>query len=523
MKKTLLIVLVMFNSVVLSANCENKLFSFTIKNQSVSILNVLENISDECKMSLIFEDEEAKNIVNKNLNYINIKDASLHELFDLLLGNNNLYHEIQDNRVIKLAYKKTKTFYINYVSFTKRKSTGNQVVKTGTSSSNNNDNNNNSNSNSSNNGNTSTNNDNNNNSGNTGSTTIDYESEFKFWDKIQSEMNYILTQGKSTKTSDVLINQDAGMLTVTGTKKQLERVEKYIHMMMTRLHKEILVEAKVIEVQYNDNKTTGIDWSKFDLALSAKSDGRRSRGISSSPAISSLDSQGQVTNPQEYSSIPGGIINTLANPNYMVGYSFSMDGLIKFLKTQGDVKIVSNPKIMTLNNQAAIINVGEEINYRYQTGSTTNLSSDSGNTIISYGTDATFVGVTLDITPQVTDDGYIVLKINPVVSEVSKEHLDATTNIPYLAPDVKIRQLSSIVRVKDGDKVLVGGLISKRDDITDTSVPGLSSIPFLGAAFKSSAKVKTKSEMIIVLIPHIVNTGYAPSLENLDNEFKEEL
>ncbi len=504
MKKVLVVVLFLFNSVVLSANCENKLFSFTIKNQNVSILNVLENISDECKLSLVFEDVDARNIVNTNLNYINIKDASLNELFDLFLGSNDLYYEIQNNRVLKLSYKKTKTFYIDYVSFTKRKSTGNQVVKTGTSSNSNNNNNN------------DTNNDdtsNNSNNGNTGGTTIDFESEFKFWDQIQSEINYILSQGKSSKNSDVLINQDAGMLTVTGTKKQLERVEKYIKMMMKRLHKEILVEAKVIEVQYNDNKTTGIDWSKFDLAISAKSDGYRSRATSSTGAVDS----------QDYQSITDGFVNTLKNPNYMIGYSFSMDGLIKFLKTQGDVKIVSNPKIMTLNNQAAIINVGEEINYRYDTGSTTNVSNGVTTTTPSYETDSTFVGVTLDITPQVTDDGFIVLKINPVVSEVSKEHIDAVTNIPYLAPNVKIRQLSSIVRVKDGDKVLVGGLISKKDDITDTSVPGLSAIPFFGEAFKSSAKVKTKSEMIIVLIPHIVHGEQAPSLDKLDKEFKEEL
>lgn len=500
MKKILLALVVLAYSTVLFAECENKLFSFSIKNQSISILNVLENISDECKMSLVFNDDAVKNEVAKSLNYINIKDATLHELFELLLSHNNIYYELSsNNRTLKLSYKKTKTFFIDYVSFTKRKSTGNQVVKTGSSSNSNNDNN--------------TDNTNNSTGSNQGGTTIDFESDFKIWDQIQAEINYILTQGSSEKLSDVLINQDAGLLTVTGTKKQLDRVEAYLKTMMTRLHKEILVEAKVIEVQYNDSKTTGIDWSQFDLGVSIKSDAMRSRGTSSS---------GSATD-QTYTTIADGFLNTLKNPNYMVGYSFSMDGLIKFLKTQGDVKIVSNPKIMTLNNQAAIINVGEEINYRYQTGSTTNLSSDSGNTVIDYEVDSTFVGVTLDITPQVTDDGYIVLKINPVVSEVSKEHIDTTTNIPYLAPNVKIRQLSSIVRVKDGDKVLIGGLISKKDDISDTSVPVLSSIPLFGEAFKSSSKTITKSEMIIVLIPHIVNNTDSPSLERLDRAFQEEL
>lgn len=485
MKKILLLLFILFNSSLLSANCANKLFSFTIKNESISILNVLENISDECKMSLIFEDADSKNATSKNLNYINIKDASLNELLELLLNNNDIFYDISSNdKILKLSYKKTITFFIDYVSFTKRKSTGNQVVKTGSSS--NSNSNNDDNDNSSGNG-----------SSNTGGTTIDFESEFKFWDKIQSEINYILSQGQSSKNSDVLINQDAGMLTVTGTKKQLDRVGEYITTMMTRLHKEILVEAKVIEVQYSDEKTTGIDWSQFELSISGSSDALRQR-------------EGNI------------LSGDFKKPNYLVGYDFSMEGLVSFLKTQGDVKIVSNPKIMTLNNQPAIINVGEEINYRYDTGSTTTSTTAGTTTTPSYETDSTFVGVTLDITPQVTDDGFIVLKINPVVSEVSQLNLDSDGN-PYLAPNVKIKQLSSIVRVKNGSKVLIGGLISKKNEISDTSVPMLSSIPILGYAFQSSEKVKSRSEMIIILIPHIVSGAESPSLDKLDKEFKEEL
>lgn len=479
MKKVLLAILILFYSVTLSANCEDKLFSFTIKNQSISILNVLENISDECEMSLIFEDSEARSLADRKLNYINVKDASLKELFDLLLGNHDLDFEVQDNRVIKLSYKKTKTFYLDYVSFTKRTGSSSTNGSSGGDSS----------------GTTG--------SSNSGTSSIDFESEFKFWDKIQSEISYILSQGKSNSVNDVLINQDAGMLTVTGTKKQLQRVEEYIKTMMSRLHKEILVEAKVIEVQYDDKQTTGIDWSKFDLGVNVHSDGTRSRSTASTGTIAD------------------GFVNTLANPNYLVGYSFSMEGFINFLKTQGDVKVVSNPKIMTLNNQPAIINVGEEINYRYQTGS----SQNTDGTLLTqdFEVDSTFVGVTLDITPQVTDDGFIVLKINPIVSEISKNNIEAGQTIPSLAPNIRTKKLSSIVRVKDGDKVLIGGLISKRDDITDTSVPGLSAIPILGEAFKSSAKVATKSEMIIVLIPHVVTGKQSPSLENLDKAFKEEL
>ncbi|MBE0491996.1 MAG: pilus (MSHA type) biogenesis protein MshL [Sulfurospirillum sp.] len=493
MKKYVIIFLLILSNSFAFGNCENKLFTFTIKNQSVSILNVLENISDECQMSLIFEDNDTKDIVAKNVNYINIKDASLGELLELLLSQNDIYYELTPNKkTLKISYFKTKTFFIDYVSFKTRSSKAKQDIKTSASSGSGG-------------------------SSDTGSggSSIDFESEFKIWDQIQSEINYILSQGKSTQVSDVLINQDAGLLSVTGTKKQLDRVEAYLAKMMKRLHKEILVEAKVIEVQYTDAKTTGVDWSQFDLGVSIKSDAQRAKATGSAGTTTFQD--------PAYKTISDGFVNSFRNPNYLVGYSFSMDGLIKFLKTQGDVKIVSNPKIMTLNNQPAIINVGEEINYRYSTGTTTTSTTTTPITEESYESGSTFVGVTLDITPQVTDDNYIVLKINPIISEVSKENIDPLTDTAYLAPNVKIRQLSSIVKVKDGDKVLIGGLIGKKDSIDDTSVPVLSAIPLLGEVFKSSSKSTTRSEMIIVLIPHIVDGKQSPDLLRLDKSLQEEL
>lgn len=459
----------------LSANCENKFFSFSIKEaegQSVTIMDVLENISDECRMSVIFEDSSVKESLNKRLNYINIQDFSLRDLLDLILSENNIFYTLENSgQVIKVATFKTKTYFIDYVSFSQRKSSTNKIIKTGSSS-----------------GDADRGSD---------STTMDFTSEFKFWDKIAQEIGYILDRDEDSRKirSKVLINQEAGMLTVTGTKKQLDRVDSYIESLMRRLHKEILLEAKIIEVIYTNEHTEGIDWSKFELSIQGSTSAIESR-------IGGIESNG------------------FKKPNYLIGYDFSMEGMINFLKTQGDVKIVSNPKIMTLNNQPAVINVGTEVNYRYQTESTTNLAADNDNVAISYENDSTFVGVTLDITPQVTENNSIILKINPIVSELvdaDNKHVDEN-GIPILAPDIKIKQLSSIVKVKNGEKVVIGGLIGKKESVEDTSVPGLSSIPFLGKAFQSSADVSTKGELIIVIIPHIVDGSHNPDLDSLDED-----
>jgi len=480
MRILFLVVFFLFVTTFANANCENKFFTFNVKedqNQQVTILNILENIAQECKLTIVFEDQSVKAISTKALNYINVNDFSLKELLDLLLEDNNIFYSLSDNqKILRLSYFKTKSYFIDYVSFSQRKNSTNKTIKTGSSS------------------------------GVTGggtsnsgdSTTMDFTSEFKFWDKIEAEITSILFRDEDVQqiNAKVLINQDAGMLTLTGTKKQLERTEEYLKKVMKRLHKEILVEAKIFEVTYTYDKTDGVDWSKFELGISGTSDATRSR------------TAGVLDN------------TTFRKPNYLIGYDFSMEGLVKFLKTQGDVKVVSNPKVMTLNNQSAVINVGTEINYRYDIGSTTTATTATPITTVNYQVGSTFVGITLDITPQVTDDGYIMLKINPIVSELDPagKHIDAVTGIPFLAPDIKIKQLSSVVKVKDGNKVLVGGLIGKSETKNDTSVPGLSSIPFLGEAFKSESKVISNSELIIVIIPHIVNGTTTPDLDQFDNE-----
>jgi general secretion pathway protein D len=483
MKMVLLALTLMFALTFAQANCDNKFFTFNLKdeaNQSVTILDILENLSQECKLTMVFEDKNVGEAITKPLNYINVHDFSLKELLDLILEENNIFYTLSDNKkVLKLSYFRTKSYFIDYVSFSQQKNTTTKSIKTGSSSGG---------------------------SGSTAggsskgadSTTMDFSSEFKFWDKIEAEMTAVIFRDEDLHqiAGKVLINQEAGMVTITGTKKQLDRAEEYLKRIMKRLHKEILLEAKIFEVTYSYDKTEGVDWSKFELGISGTSDASRSRvnGV--------LDT------------------NSIKKPNYLIGYDFSMEGLVSFLKTQGDVQVVSNPKVMTLNNQSAVINVGKEINYRYDLGSTTTATTATPITTVNYQVGSTFVGITLDITPQVTDDDYIMLKINPIVSELDKEHIDPVTNIPFLAPDIKIKQMSSVVKVKDGNQVLIGGLIGKSEQKENTSVPGLSSLPLVGGAFKSESRVISNSELIIVIIPHIVDGTTTPNLTQFDNDIR---
>ncbi len=461
--RLVLLILLTF-TLALGADCQSKYFSFKVKSTKKApgtIMNVLENLSDTCKMNLIFEDEKSREIVNKKISYMNIHDASLNDLLDLLLHENNLNYELTQKNTLKISYLKTKSFYIDYVNFTKRTSATNKTISTGTGENGN------------------------------GDMTLNSQSDFQFWNNLKKEVENILHRdGDEYKPTETTINQEAGLLTVTGTKKQLDRVSKYITKMMKRLHKQILIDAKVIEVTYNDDQTTGIDWSKFQATFN----GNAKSGAND-------------------------LSGAFKNTNYLIGYNFDMNGLLDFLKTQGKVNIVSNPKILTLNNQPAIINVGEEKNYKYTTGTQTTTTNGTVLQQPQFEVGSTFVGVTLSIIPEVSQDDFIILKINPTISEITQRHLDEN-GVPSLAPDIKIKQLSSIVKVKNNKKILLGGLIQKKSENIITKVPVLGNIPILGQAFRSKKKVNSKSELIIVMTPKLVRGDEGePTLEKLENGF----
>ncbi len=461
--RILLLVFLLFGlGTSLYANCQTKYFSFKVKSSKRApgtIMNVLENLSQTCKFNLVLADDKTREMVRKKISYMNVHDVTLDELLDLLLGEHNLNYDFINDTTLKISYLKTKSFYIDYVNFAKRSSQTSKTISTGNGENGN------------------------------GSLTLNSQSDFKFWDNLQKEIENILHRdGDQYTPAETTINREAGLLTVTGTKKQLDRVSKYIATMMKRLHKQILIDAKVIEVTYNNDQTTGIDWSKFQADLKGHS-------------------EGQKTN----------LVNTLKNPTYLIGYNFTMDGLLNFLKTQGKVNVVSNPKILTLNNQPAIINVGEEKNYKFTTGTQTTTTNGTVLQEPQFEVGSTFVGVTLSILPEVTQDNFIILKINPTISEITERHLDEN-GVPSLAPDIKVKQLSSIVKVKNNKKVLLGGLIQTKTENRVNKVPILGEIPILGHAFRSKKKVKSKSELIIVMTPKLVRGDEGePSLAKLEH------
>ncbi len=489
-----------------ASKCENKLFTLNIESKpghTISIHNVLSDLASSCKISVLYADNKTKEKLKKELDMLYINDLTLDELFELLLNEHNLFYDYDaDLSRLKVAYIKTMSFKIDYINVTQMRTYSARDVTVGASTNANEDM-------------LSMGGTQQSSSGQEsgGRELVEYSSlsslqkgensdftstktiaDFTFWDELKTQIDGMLQRDGDTNEvrSMSMLNRDAGLITVSGSYKQLKRVEKYINDLQDRMHKQVLLEVRVLEVSFTEGQQMGVDWSKFELSFSGNANGFGTRG-----SLHSGTSSGDL---------------------YNASFDFSMEGLLNFLKEQGEVEILSSPKVMTLNNQPALINVGDQINYRYENGQidTVGIGTPSASTTFALG--SVFVGLSLTIIPEITENGNIILRINPVDSRIINEDDGEVVNptgsdVRSIPPDMKVKQLTSIVKVKDGSKVIVGGLVQNEEFDTDTKVPLLGDIPFLGRLFHSTTTTKTKKEFFVVVVPTIIKEDRMPTIE----------
>jgi general secretion pathway protein D len=299
------------------------------------------------------------------------------------------------------------------------------------------------------------------------------------------------------------------MITVTATAPQLKRLDAYLDGLQKKMQTQVLIDVKMYSVVFSDASSTGIDWAQLY-------------------ALQNIDLAFDYQNTKDvtkYTSTPlntGTEITEAILPNnrsggasiFRLGAKGSLNEVIKFLKTQGDVYSISNPKILTLNNQPALITAGTELFYKTKSSSTL-AGGSTGSTSETEIVSSVFSGVLLDITPEISNDGSITLRINPSISETASSV--ATDNSSRtMPPDLSRRQMSSVITVKDGNRVILGGLINTKNVNDNNKVPLLGDIPFLGYLFKREGMTKKTEEIVIIIEPHIVKKeGSSLSLSDL--------
>jgi len=321
--------------------------------------------------------------------------------------------------------------------------------------------------------------------------SIKTDYKFDFWDNLKKNIVQIL---KNTDSSykEPIIDKNSGLITVTGNKNQIEEIDSYIKDLNHRLHKEVLIDVKIYSVSLSSSHKTGIDWSKFSLSLGDNS-------------------------------VPASARNIFGSNSVFKNTKFNVGGLLNFLAQNGNVNSISNPKIVTLNNQKALIKVGDTIYYKYASQIT---ADNNGNPTTEYTIDSKFVGVLLDITPQISDNGEIILSINPRISAF-KDATQLTNENRDMPPDTQDNTMISVVKLKNNDTLVLGGLITDDRQLKVNGVPVLKEIPIIKYLFSSKEKVTSKKELVFVITPHIIDLnkkkklkdfGYKklPSLEDLD-------
>ena len=481
----------------LNANkCETQLFTTTL-NSALTVGDVVENLADACEFSLIVRDQEAKKKLSDKLYYVSLNNASLDEFLDTVLTENDITYVLEDNR-LKISYLNTKTYHLHYISgdrvgksnahvtianASKADTGGQSKGKGGGAGSN----------------------------GSKTGVSIESSDEFKFWSKIEKEIHQLANRPEDTYESPTpIVNPESGMITVTGTAKQLKRVSTYVDSLTKQLKRQVLIDVKILSVTFDDSYTTGVDWSQLynfqNMAIASAS--MLQNDVSSLTSVTDGElSIGDITSAPNTEPKSSGAIITRG--------SVKISDVVKFLKTQGDVKSISNPKILTLSNRPALISVGNELFYKIQSTSILQGSNGGGTQQSGETIDSVFAGILLDITPEISDEGSITLKINPSISDtidtVSRDNSGAR-NIP---PDLSRKQISSVVTLQDGQHVILGGLISSKTGTKVSKVPLLGDLPLLEHLFKREVRVDTVDELVLIITPHIIKRDSELSLETL--------
>jgi len=475
------------------ADCTYELFSIS-SAKGTTIGEYVDQLTSACEYSLVVADKETEKLMDKKLNKTHIKNLTIDEVLEILLTENNLNFNIE-NDILRISYLKTITYNIDYI-LSSRKSEGSTDVMLSSTSSQIGQ------------GASSTGTGSAGASGQSGSQganqsgiTIQSTDEVKFWEELDLELQRVLNRPEDAYQAEApIINRNAGLVTISATGRQQHRVANYLKMLQERVQRQVLIDVNMLAVIFDDKSSTGVDWSQlyalqnFSLAVdSVTTNGKWSGTYSPIGNIESIDS----------------LANRAATMVQITGGG-SLKEVIKFLKEQGEVRALSNPKILTLNNQPALITVGTEYFYKIQ--ESTNQQGAGGGVVATTQNDlvnSVFAGVLLDITPEIGDDDTVTLKVNPSLSQTRVQITSDSTaqENRTMPPDLDRRQLSAVVTVKDGNRIILGGLIGSRENFSTNKVPLLGDIPGLGYFFKYEEKVRQVEEIVIVIEPHIVKAA----------------
>lgn len=303
-----------------------------------------------------------------------------------------------------------------------------------------------------------------------GNVTLSQQDQIKFWEELEAQVKALLSAD-----GRLVVNRLSGTIQATDLHKRIKEVSQFLVNVRQSLYRQVEIQARIYEVSLRDDYSLGLNWNRINF-----------NGMNGSIGITDL-----------ITATAGGFPVKAAT----AAISFadgSFDGVLEALHEQGQVKIVSQPRILTLNNQPALIKVGTDQSFFSST--TTIGTGTAGNTVTEQVRTVTS-GLVLSVTPQISQDGWIMMDVSPIITTLTDTVTSANGST---APVIDVKQSGGLVRVRDGEMVIIGGLIQDQVSDTERKVPVLGDIPGLGRLFKGTYQVKRKTELVIFLTPRII-------------------
>lgn len=415
---------------------------------------------------------------------MNVNDVTLDEVLSSvedLYG----YEIVKSDKILQIypATIRTETIPIDYLQLTRKGrslttiTTGSITNSDGNSSSNSNSDSSNSNNNSS------------SSSSATGGTEIETTSESDFWTELEKAVSVMIGNGSGRS---VVTSPQASVITITASPDELRKVKQFLGVSHTRLQRQVILEAKLLEVTLSDGYQQGINWSNLTGSIGGTDIIFGQTPGTTAGALPGMDTIGTLL---------GGQTNiTVSDGNF--------EAVLSFMDTQGDLNVLSSPRVTAANNQKAVIKVGRDEYFVTEVSSVTG-SGDNSNASPEVTLTPFFSGISLDVTPQIDDKGNVMLHVHPSVIDVETEikeidlgDVGGVLQLPLAKSS--IRESDSVIRAKSGDVVVIGGLMKSQTVDQVSKVPFLGDIPALGHLFRNVSQLTQKTELVILLKPTVV-------------------
>jgi MSHA biogenesis protein MshL len=339
------------------------------------------------------------------------------------------------------------------------------------------------------------------------SSKVSMTSRADFWDELSKSLTAIVGNDKGRS---VVISPMSGVVVVRATAEEMKNVAAYLKASQISIERQVILEAKIVEVQLNESFQSGVNWGAIkNGANSGLSIGQLSNGTSLTMAGSQI-TNGIITSVPgtNLSLAAGSALPSGAIPGSMFGLAFQTSNfaaLLNFLESQGDVHVLSSPRIATLNNQKAVLKVGTDEFFVTNVTNTTTTGTATTSTP-SVTLQPFFSGIALDVTPRIDQNDEIILHVHPSVSLVSTVNktinvggVGGTLNLPLASSSIS--ETDSIVRARDGQIVAIGGLMRQATYDDRSGIPGLPK-----SVFGQTSQTAQKRELVILIKPTIVNS-----------------